>query len=153
MHFIKDDNYNPIGPNTKYVYRSNDYAIDIIDRFTNGVFITVMVNDVYIETDSDAQLSHCWGICPAPGWQNIRLLIPAIIQSNVSIGGVNLDQNFVTKINDDGRWPVYFDKEKMILCIGNNSPEILIEFNTNSYVSLDENKMIDSLWVKIDKIE
>lgn len=131
------------------VYREEDYSFDIEPHDGSG-FTSIMINDLQLEIDDEGKIIYVWGLCPlikyeetneAPKSYESTSLVALLDKS--PIPGVSY------RLNEKERWPIYINKKKGWVCIGN--PKIngkqMIEFVPNCIATL-ENQEITAIWLK-----
>jgi hypothetical protein len=131
------------------VYREEDYSFDIEPHEGTG-FTSIMVNDLQLEIDDEGKIIYVWGLCPLIKYEETNE-IPERYESNSLIA--LLDKPPVPgisyRLNEKERWPIYINKKKGWVCIGN--PKIngkqMIEFVPNCVATLEDQE-ITAIWLK-----
>lgn len=134
--------------NFSLVYRNKDYSFDREPHDGSG-FTSIMINDLQLEIDDEGKIIYVWGLCPlieyketeeAPlGYQAhslVALLAPP------PIPGISY------RLNEDNRWPIYINKKKGWVCLGNpkTKGKQLIEFVPNCIATMDGREII-AVWL------
>lgn len=128
MKFLIQESQNK--QNFSLVYRSEDYSFDVEPLEGSG-FTSILINDLQLEVDEEGKIIYVWGLCPLikcketeefPQEYKANSLIALL--DKATIPGIS------HRLNKDGRWPIYINKKKGWVCIGN--PKVqnkqLIEF-------------------------
>lgn len=104
--------------NFSLIYRNNDHSFDI-EPHTGSGFTSIMINDLQLEIDEDGKICCVWGFCPLIIYEETNE-IPQNYQSNdlVVILEKTPTAGVSQRLNEDRRWPIYINKKKGWVCIG-----------------------------------
>ena len=97
-------------------YRPDEYAFSTEPN--PGSFTSLLVNDVHIEVDADGRAMCVWGLCPYPSWIARTLTHPVAVDSGLRATGAELEPGVGIRLNPGHRWPVFVDRARVLLCIG-----------------------------------
>jgi hypothetical protein len=135
-------------PKLSLVYREEDYSFDVEPLSTQG-YTSILINDLHLEITYEGKIIYVWGLCPL-----INYLRTDKTPNNYTAGEVtvildNPTPGISKRLNDDKRWPIYINKNKGWVCIGDPhlSAEMSIEFIPNCIAELD-NHQLKALWLK-----
>ena len=136
-------------PRFSLVYREEDYSFDIEPHDGNG-FTSIMINDLQLEIDDEGKIIYIWGLCPLIKYEETNET-PTNYESNSLVALLDKPPipGISHRLNENERWPIYINKKKGWVCIGN--PKIngkqMIEFVPNCVATL-ENQEITAIWLK-----
>ena len=130
------------------VYRKDDYAFDIEPHLGSG-FTSIMINDLQLEIDDEGRVGYVWGFCPLtiheetneiPLQYQTQNLIA--ILDKAPIPGVS------QRLNENDRWPIYINKKKGWICIGNpeTKDKQMIEFAPDCIAAMVGQKLT-AIWL------
>jgi len=131
------------------VYREENYSFDIELHDGSG-FTSIMINDLQLEIDDEGEIIYVWGLCPLIKHEETNE-IPENYSSNCLVA--LLDKPPIPgvsyRLNDKERWPIYINKKKGWVCIGNPKKKgrELVEFVPNCVATLEDQKII-AIWLK-----
>ena len=131
------------------VYREEDYSFDIEPHDGSG-FTSIMINDLQLEIDDEGKIIYVWGLCPLIKYEKTNET-PESYESTSLVALLDKPPipGISYRINEKERWPIYINKKKGWVCIGN--PKIngkqMIEFVPNCVAAL-ENQEITAIWLK-----
>jgi hypothetical protein len=131
------------------VYREEDYSFDI-EPLSGSGDASIMINDLQLEIDHEGKIIYVWGYCPLikyeetdefPKKYKTQSLVALLERPPIS--GISY------RINENERWPIYINKKKGWVCIGNPvaNEKQMIEFAPNCIAVL-ENQEIVAIWLK-----
>lgn len=134
--------------NFSLVYRTEDYSFDVEPLDGSGD-TSIMINDLQLEIDHEGKIMYVWGLCPlieyketdeAPKRYKTHSLV-ALLDKPPSLG-------ISYRLNEDCRWPIYINKKKEWVCLGNSKikDEQLIEFAPNCIATMDGQELI-AIWL------
>jgi|ERR1700722_954161 len=134
--------------NFSLVYRPEDYSFDIEPLDGTGDS-SIMINDLQLEIDHEGKIMYVWGLCPLVKYRETDKF-PFKYKTGCLV--VLLDKPLVSgisyRLNEDRRWPIYVNKKKGWVCLGN--PETknkqLIEFAPDCVAAIDEKQFI-AIWL------
>ncbi len=134
--------------NFSLVYRAEDYSFDVEPLDGSGD-TSIMINDLQFEIDHEGKIMYVWGLCPLIEY-NETDEAPKNYEFNSLV--VLLDKPLMPgisyRLNEKERWPIYINKEKGWVCLGN--PEVkskqLIEFAPNCVATMDGQELI-AVWL------
>jgi hypothetical protein len=135
--------------NFSLVYRDEDYSFDIEPLDGRG-FTSIMINDLQLEIDYEAKIIYVWGYCPIFKYQETEEY-PQEYQSQSLVALLDKPPipGISYRLNEKERWPIYINKKKGWVCIGN--PKIngkqMIEFVPNCVATLEDQE-ITAIWLK-----
>jgi hypothetical protein len=138
-----------ITPTFSLVYREEDYSFDIEPHDGSG-FTSIMINDLQLEIDDEGKIIYVWGLCPLIKYEETNET-PKSYEPNSLVALLDKPPipGISYRLNEKERWPIYINKKKGWVCIGN--PEIngkqMIEFIPNCIATL-ENQEITAIWLK-----
>ena len=131
------------------VYREEEYSFKTELHDDIGI-TSIMVNDLQLEIDDEGKIIYVWGFCPLIKYEETNET-PKNFESNslvalldkLPIPGISY------RLNENDRWPIYINKMKGWVCIGN--PKVFgdqrIEFVSDCVAVLDKLEMI-TIWLK-----
>ncbi len=139
--------------NFSLVYRSEDFSFDR-EPYEGTGFTSIMINDLQLEIDDEGKIIYVWGLCPlidnqvtdkAPEKYKVNSLVASM--ENPPVPGISY------KLNKDHRWPIYINKKKGWVCLGNpiTKDRLLVEFAPKCIATL-ENEEIIAIWLKPEKL-
>ena len=136
-------------PRFSLVYREEDYSFDIEPHDGRG-FTSIMINDLQLEIDDEGKIIYVWGLCPLIKYEETNET-PTSYESNSLVALLDKPPipGISYRLNENERWPIYINKKKGWVCIGNpkiNSKQ-MIEFVPNCVATL-ENQEITAIWLK-----
>lgn len=131
------------------VYRDEDCSFDVEPLKGSGD-ILIMINDLQLEIDHRGKIIYVWGYCPLIKYQETAQY-PQKYQpcSLVALLDKPPIPGISYRLNDKERWPIYINKKKGWICIGNpkiNGKQIL-EFVPNCVANLEDQE-ITAIWLK-----
>lgn len=134
--------------NFSLVYRAEDYSFDV-EPLNGSGDTSIMINDLQLEIDYEGKIMYVWGLCPliehketdeVPKNYEFNSLVALL--DKPAIPGISY------RLNEKGRWPIYINKKKGWVCLGN--PEVkskqLIEFAPNCIATMDGQDLI-AVWL------
>lgn len=139
---------NKINQKCVLIYFEEEYSFDT--ELHDGGFTSIMVNDLQLEIDDEGKIEYIWGLCPlieyketneAPEQYESSSLVALL--DKPPIPGISY------RINEKERWPIYINKEKGLVCIGNPKVERkkMIEFVPNCAIATLEGQEIIAIWL------
>lgn len=131
------------------VYREEDYSFDIEPHDGSG-FTSIMINDLQLEIDDEGKIVYVWGLCPLIKYEETNET-PESYESKSLVALLDKPPipGISYRLNEKERWPIYINKKKGWVCIGN--PKIngkqMIEFVPNCVAALEDQE-ITAIWLK-----
>ena len=131
------------------VYREEDFSFDIEPHDGSG-FTSIMINDLQLEIDDEGKVIYVWGLCPLIKYEETNE-IPKNYESTGLVALLDKPPipGISYRLNEKERWPIYINKKKGWVCIGN--PKIngkqMIEFVPNCVAALEDQE-ITAIWLK-----
>jgi len=136
------------GQNFSLVYRPDDYSFDV-DPLDGSGDSSIMINDLQLEIDHEGKIMYVWGLCPliyyeetdeAPRGYKTHSLVALLDKPPVL--GISY------RLNEEGRWPIYTNKKKGWVCLGNpkTKDKQLIEFAPNCIAAMDGQELV-AVWL------
>ncbi len=146
MRFFTQDSQQE--QNFSLVYRAEDYSFDVEPLDGTGDS-SIMINDLQLEIDHEGKIMYVWGFCPLIEYQKTDQ-VPVEYKTCTLVALLDkpptLDISY--RLNENNRWPIYINKGKGWVCIGN--PTIqgrnLIEFSPNCVATMDREELI-AVWL------
>ena len=135
------------------VYRSEDYSFDVEPLDGTGDS-SIMVNDLQLEIDDQGIVMYAWGLCPLidchptknfpKKYRSVALI--AVLDKPPVLG-------ISYRINEYARWPLYVNKKKGWVCVGNpeTKSKELVEFAPDCIATLENNEII-AIWLHPNKL-
>ena len=141
-------NKNLIIPQMSLVYREEDYSFDTVPLKLEG-FTSILINDLHLEITYERKIIYVWGLCPLTNYLKTDKIPDNYTGGEVTVILDNPTPGISKRLNDDKRWPVYINKKKGWVCIGDphSSAELSIEFIPNCIAVLDKDRL-KALWLK-----
>ncbi len=139
--------------NFSLVYRDEDYAFDREPHDGTG-FTSIMINDLQLEIDEEGKIIYVWGLCPLILHEETNE-VPSEYKACSLVALLNRPPvpGISYRLNEDERWPIYINKKKGWVCLGN--PETknkqLIEFAPNCVATMDGQELI-AVWLHPEKL-
>ncbi len=135
--------------NFSLVYRDEDYSFDVEPLDGSGD-TSIMINDLQLEIDHEGKIIYVWGYCPLVKYQEIEEYPQKYqAQSLVALLDKPPIPGISYRLNEKERWPIYINKKKGWVCIGN--PKVngkqMIEFVPNCVATLEDQE-ITAIWLK-----
>ncbi|MDR0788443.1 MAG: hypothetical protein LBG44_11360 [Gemmatimonadota bacterium] len=133
------------------VYDAVEYSFYVAPHVP-GVAWGVMNELEIVFGGDDVCAESIIGYCPHYSWEQAELSPPDARMGIVSMrdaGGLLDGFPIDIESPDHGRWPVFFDPDKWLVCVGNPCPgfhDIAVKFRADSIIVL-ENNSIKSLWL------
>ncbi|MCX6987725.1 MAG: hypothetical protein NT065_06195 [Chlamydiae bacterium] len=131
------------------VYRPEDYSFDTEPHDGNG-FTSIMINDLQLEIDDEGRIIYVWGLCPLIKYKDTNE-IPKNYKSSSLVALLDKPPipGISYRLNEDRRWPIYINKKKGWVCIGNpkSNGKEMIEFVPNCIATLEDQEII-AIWLK-----
>jgi len=134
--------------NFSLVYRSDDYSFDIEPLDGTGD-TSIMINDLQLEIDHEGKIIYVWGLCPLIEYKETNEFphgykpgsLVALLDKPPVLG-------ISYRLNEDSRWPIYINKKKGWVCLGNSETKDkqLIEFAPNCVATIDGQELI-AVWL------
>lgn len=135
--------------NFSLIYRDDDYSFDIEPLDGSGDS-SIMINDLQLEIDYDGKIIYVWGYCPLIKYEETNE-IPKNYKSNSLVALLDKPPipGISYRLNEKERWPIYINKKKGWVCIGNprSLGEQSIEFISNCVAVLDKQEIV-AIWLK-----
>lgn len=130
------------------VYRPEDYSFDIEDLDGTGDS-SIMINDLQLEIDYEGKIMYVWGLCPLIIYEETNEFpfeyktasLIALLDKPPILG-------ISYRLNEDHRWPIYINKKKGWVCIGNPQIQnkLLIEFAPNCVAAIKGETLV-AVWL------
>ncbi len=131
------------------VYRPEDYSFDVEPLDGTGD-TSIMINDLQLEIDYEGKIMYVWGLCPLIKYEEIdEFPLKYKAGSLVALLDKPPVLGISYRLNEKERWPIYINKKKGWVCIGNpkiNGKE-MIEFIPNCIATLEDQEII-AIWLK-----
>ncbi len=130
------------------VYRSEDYSFDIEPLDGSGD-TSIMINELQLEIDHEGKIMYAWGYCPLAKHEETNEFPHGYKRHSLV---ASLDKPLVPgisfRLNEDRRWPIYINKKKGWVCLGNpnTKDKQLIEFAPNCIATMDGKELI-AVWL------
>lgn len=135
--------------NFSLIYREEDYSFDVEPLEGSGD-TSIMINDLQLEIDHEGKIIYIWGYCPLIKYleteeypHKYQPYSLVALLDKPPIPGISY------RLNENERWPIYINKKKGWVCIGN--PKIngkqMIEFVPNCVATLEDQE-ITAIWLK-----
>ena len=109
-----------------------------------------MINDLQLEIDHEGKIMYAWGLCPLIKYEEIDEF-PLKYKSGSLVALLDKPPipGISYRLNEKERWPIYINKKKGWVCIGNpkNNAKEMIEFAPNCIASLKDQEII-AIWLK-----
>lgn len=135
------------------VYREEDYSFDIEPLICNG-YTSIMINDLQLEIDDEGKIVYVWGLCPLIKYQETDM-VPKNYESANLVALLNKSPipGISYRLNENERWPIYINKQKGWVCIGNPDSigEKNIEFLHDCIAVLEKQEIV-AIWLKPQKL-
>ena len=135
--------------NFALVYRPEDYSFDIEPLDGSGD-TSIMVNELQLEIDYEGKIMYVWGFCPLIKYEETNAVPQGYtIHSLVAVLDKPLIPGISYRLNEQSRWPIYINKKKGWVCLGNpiTKDKQLIEFAPDCVATL-ENQEIIAVWLR-----
>ena len=139
--------------NFSLIYRPEDYSFDIEPLDGTGD-TSIMINDLQLEIDHEGKIMYVWGVCPLIKHEETAQFptkyksgsLVAVLDSPPTLG-------ISYRLNEDFRWPIYINKEKGWVCLGNpdTKNKKLIEFAPECIATLDGQELI-AIWLHPEQL-
>lgn len=146
MKFLIEKNQKK--QNFSLVYRKDEHSFDI-EPHTESGFTSVMINDLQLEIDAEGRVSYVWGVCPLLTCEKTNE-IPQNYQTNrlIAIPERALIPGVSQRLNEDGRWTVYINREKGWVCIGDpdTKNKQMIEFAPDCVAAMNGQELT-AVWL------
>lgn len=139
--------------NFSLVYRAEDYSFDVEPLDGTGD-TSIMINELQLEIDHEGKVIYVWGYCPLIKYEETNEM-PKNYKSNSLVA--LLDKPPVPgisyRLNEDRRWPIYINKKKGWVCLGNpeTKDKQLIEFVPNCIATMNGQELI-AVWLHPEKL-
>ncbi|MDE3046710.1 MAG: hypothetical protein KGJ02_08760 [Verrucomicrobiota bacterium] len=139
--------------NFSLVYRPRDYSFDIEPLDGSGD-TSIMVNDLQLEIDHEGKIMYVWGLCPLIKYEETDEF-PLKYQTGSLVAVLDGPPvpGISYRLNEDHRWPIYINKKKGWVCIGD--PEIkdkqLVEFAPNCVATITSQELT-AVWLHPEKL-
>lgn len=139
--------------NFSLIYRNEDYSFDREPHDGTG-FTSIMINDLQLEIDEEGKIIYVWGLCPLILHEETNE-VPSEYKACSLVALLNRPPvpGISYRLNEDKRWPIYINKKKGWVCLGN--PETknkqLIEFAPNCVATMDGQELI-AVWLHPEKL-
>lgn len=130
------------------VYRPEDYSFDIEPLDGSGG-TSIMINDLQLEIDHEGKILYVWGLCPLIKYQETDE-VPHKYKAQSLVAVLNKPPvpGISYRLNEDKRWPIYINKKKGWVCLGNpkTKDKKLIEFAPNCVATMDGQELT-AVWL------
>jgi hypothetical protein len=130
------------------IYRDEDYSFDIEPHNGSG-FASILINDLQLEIDGEGRILYVWGLCPLIKYEKTDE-VPQRHKANSLIALLNktLIPGISHSLNENSRWPIYINKKKGWVCIGNpkTKNKQMIEFAPNCIATM-EGQELTAIWL------
>ena len=138
--------------NFTLVYRDEDYSFDREPHDGIG-FASIMINDLQLEINDEGKVMYVWGLCPLTQYKETQE-VPQKYKphSLVALLDKSPTPGISYRLNEDCRWPIYINKGKKWICLGNpgTKDKRLIEFAPNCIATMDGQELI-AVWLYPEK--
>ena len=135
--------------NFSLVYREEDYSFDIEPHDDTG-FTSILINDLQLEVNNNGKIIYVWGLCPLIEYKETNET-PKDYRKNSLVASLNkpLTPGVSHRLNKNERWPIYINKKKGWVCIGNPKTEgkQMIEFLPNCIAALNQEELT-AIWLQ-----
>jgi len=134
--------------NFSLVYRAEDYSFDVEPLDGTGE-ASIMINELQLEIDYEGRIIYVWGLCPLIKYKETTEFPYGYKTASLV---VVLDKPHVLgmsyRLNEDQRWPIYINKKKGWVCLGNPTIKAmhLIEFAPNGVATMNQQELI-AVWL------
>jgi hypothetical protein len=132
-------------------YSISEYSFDM-NPANKVVAFTILVNYLDLAIGNDRRIVNISGYSPSGSWEINSFMVPQSQKGDLIVIS-DLEEGFSYRLNTEGDWPVYQNKNTGWICIG--SPEKgteAVEFIDNCIAVLENEKLI-SLWLKPKWVE
>jgi hypothetical protein len=146
MQFVIQD--KSIAHDFSLIYREEDYSFDREPHDDTG-FTSILINDLQLEIDEHGLIQYVWGLCPLIKFtETDRFPISYESHPLLALLEESPTPGISIRINENERWPIYVNKIKGWVCIGNpKASGSYIEFVPNCVAVLDKQEII-TVWLK-----
>jgi len=138
------------------IYIKDEYSIFFIeDKYVDGL-TSLVFHTLEIMIAEDGLLSRVQGYFPILSWE--KRALPAFRSQEASIyvddNKFNIEENMGIGQSVTREWPIYYDKDKEIIFLGENATQALncFEFCTGCYLSISDG-YINGIWLKPKIVE
>jgi hypothetical protein len=133
------------------VYIKDEYSIFFIEEMHFDALTSLTLHTLEIMIAKDGLLSRVQGYFPILSWKVTVLPDFRSQQALVYLDESNfeIEKNMGIGQSITREWPIYYDKDKEVIFVGENISQALdcIEFCTGCYLSIS-NGYINGLWLK-----
>jgi hypothetical protein len=130
------------------VYRLEDHSFDVEPLDGSGD-TSIMINELQLEIDHEGKVIYVWGYCPLIKYDETDE-VPKGYQPHSLIALLKkpLVPGISYRLNEDRRWPIYMNKKKGWICIGNpeTKSKKLVEFAPNCVATMDGQDLV-AVWL------
>lgn len=133
------------------IYDRESYAF--ITEGCDEDHASISINDLQLAIDETRRIMYVWGLCPLINYE-LTTEFPQHYSSHTLIAelGKEPEPGVAYGLNKD-RWPIYINKEKGWVCIGN--PQVqgkkLIKFAPDCIATIENDEII-ALWLHPEKL-
>ena len=148
--------YSLLAVKGELLYLKGEYSIFFIEDKHINALTSLVFHTLEIMITEDGLLSRVQGYFPILSWE--EKFLPNFQSEQASIyvddSTFNIEKNMGIGQPITKKWPIYYDKSKEIIFIGENFTKALncIEFCTGCYLSIS-NGYINALWIKPKIVE
>jgi hypothetical protein len=134
--------------NFSLVYRTEDFSFDI-EPLDGTAETSIMINELQLEIDCQGRIIYVWGLCPLIKYKEATEFPYGYKKASLVFV---LDKPHVLgrsyRLNEDRRWPIYINKKKDWVCLGNPTIKdmCLIEFAPKCVVTMNKQELI-AVWL------
>lgn len=140
----------------KLLYIKDEYSIFFVEEKHVDALTSLVLHTLEIMIAEDGLLSRVQGYFPILSWEEEVLPNFQSQQASIYVDDNNFDieKNMGIGQPITREWPIYYDKDKEVIFVGENISQALdcIEFCTGCYLSIS-NGYINGLWLKPKIIE
>jgi hypothetical protein len=115
---------------------------------------SIMINDLQLEIDHEGKIIYVWGLCPLVKYEEIdNFPFEYKTGSLVALLDKPPVPGISYRLNEDRRWPIYINKKKGWVCLGNPATKgkQLVEFAPNCVATMDGQDLI-AVWLYPEKL-
>ena len=137
----------------KTVYNIEDRSIMSKPESPLRSGLTVMINYLQLELATNGVIVGVNGYCPHEGWIFKELItIPEAQDILLYYDNINtLSLGSVLSLNDNEKWPVYYDIHNHILCLDSGqSATIVAEILPDVVLEINDEGIPARLWCKLE---
>ncbi len=147
MKFLVEERVNE--GNFSLVYIGKDHSFDVEPLFESGE-TSVLINDLQLEIDHESKILYVWGYCPLIKYEETREF-PRGCKNYTLVALLDKPQvlGVSHRLNENKRWPIYLNKERGWVCIGNpmTMGKEMVEFAPQCVATIESGEII-ALWLK-----